>query len=246
MTVFVDTSALYAVLAQDDPHHAEASRLLQWCLEHDDVVTTSYVVVEAAQLVRRRLGADAAVDLLDRLLPSITTIWIDAATHGAAVEGLRTAGGSASLVDHASFIVMRTAGIQHALAFDRDFDRHGFALPSVDEGLPGHRLSEAGAPYASPVARSEAPADLVSVKELATRAGRSINTVQSWRRRRRDFPLPVAELAAGPIWRWPEVAAWIHTRQPGRRPGILRGRMHLAEDWDSPAVNEEIARSFGV
>lgn len=222
MTVFVDTSGLYAVLAQDDPHHAEASRLLQWCLEHDDVVTTNYVVVETAQLVRRRLGADAAADLLDRLLPSITTIWIDAATHRAAVEALRVSGGSASLVDHASFIVMRAVGIDQALAFDRDFDRHGFALPIADEPPAGRQLSEARAPYVSLAASSDAPADLVSVTELATRAGRSINTVQSWRRRRRDFPKPVAELAAGPIWRWPEVAAWIHARQPARRPGIAR------------------------
>ena len=213
MTVLVDTSALYAVLARNDPHHLEATQLLQWCLEHDDVVTTNYVVVEAAQLVRRRLGADAAVDLLDRLLPSMTTIWINEATHRAAVEGLRAAGGNASLVDHASFVVMRMSGIDHALAFDRDFERQGFSLPRMDDRLPGHQLSESRAPYGSP---SE-PADLVSVTELAARAGRSINTIQSWRRRRRDFPTPVAELAAGPIWRWRDVDQWIHAHQPARR-----------------------------
>lgn len=210
MTVFVDTSALYAVLAQDDLNHVEATRVLHWCLEHDDLVTTNYVIVEAAQLVRRRLGADAAADLLDRLLPSIATVWIDAATHHAAIEALRAASGNASIVDHASFVVMRASGIEHALAFDRDFERHGFALPNVDDRSPDHQVSESRAPYDSP---SE-PADLVSVTELAARAGRSINTVQSWRRRRRDFPTPVAELAAGPIWRWSEVAPWIHARAP--------------------------------
>jgi predicted nucleic acid-binding protein len=242
VTVFVDTSALYAVLAQDDLHHMEATRVLRWCLEHDDLVTTNYVIVEAAQLVRGRLGADAAGDLLDRLLPSITTIWIDEATHRAAVEGLRAANGNASLVDHASFLVMRASGIDHALAFDRDFEGQGFPLPKVDDRMSGHQLSESRARYESP---SES-ADLVSVTELAIRAGRSINTVQSWRRRRRDFPTPVAELAAGPIWRWPEVAAWIRARQPARRLGMWRGRIHLEDDWDSPAVNEEIARSFGA
>jgi predicted nucleic acid-binding protein len=242
MTVFVDTSALYAVLAQNDPHHAEATHLLQWCLEHEDVVTTNYVVVETAQLVRRRLGAAAAVDLLDRLLPSITTIWITESTHRAAVEGLRAANGNASLVDHASFAVMRASGIDHALAFDRDFERQGFSLPKVDDRLSGHQLSESRARYES----SRESDDLVSVTELAVRAGRSINTVQSWRRRRPDFPTPVAELAAGPIWRWPEVAAWVRARQPARRLGMLRGRIHPEADWDSPAVNEEIARSFGA
>ena len=230
MTVFVDTSALYAVLAQDDLHHVEATRVLQWCLEHDEVVTTNYVIVEAAQLVRRRLGADAAGDLLDRLLPSITTIWIDAATHQAAIEALRAGSGNASLVDHASFVVMRASGIEHALAFDRDFDREGYTIPRVDDGSSEHRLSEA-----PDYATSRESAELVSVTELAARAGRSVNTVQSWRRRRRDFPTPVAELAAGPIWRWSQVAPWIQARAPARRP-----------DWDSLADNEENPRSFGV
>src|SRR5215216_4138951 len=99
MKVFVDTSALYAVLAQDDLNHVEATRVLQWCLEHDELITTNYVIVEATQLVGRRLGADAAVDLLDRLLPSIITVWIDPATHQAAIEALRAGGGNVSIVD---------------------------------------------------------------------------------------------------------------------------------------------------
>jgi hypothetical protein len=200
------------------------------------------VIVEATQLVRRRLGADAAVDLLDRLLPSITTVWIDRATHQAAIEALRAGGGNVSVVDHASFVVMRASGVAYALAFDRDFEREGFPLPKMDDRISGHQLSESRARYGQP---SE-PEELASVTELSARSGRSINTIQSWRRRRGDFPAPVAELAAGPIWRWPEVAAWIRARQPARQPGIWRGRIQLADDWDSPEVNEEIARSFGA
>jgi uncharacterized protein len=217
MTVFVDTSALYAALAQDDPNHAEAAHSLAWLIAHDDVATTNYVIVESLALVRRRLGAAAATDLLDRLLPSITTIWIDGPTHDAAAEALRTGGGHASLIDHASFVAMRSAGIDRALAFDRDFGRHGFSRPDVPED-PDHRVSETPAPYAAP----DRHEDLVSVTELAARARRSVNTVQSWRRRVRDFPKPVAELAAGPIWHWPDVEAWIRVRQPARKPGALR------------------------
>jgi prevent-host-death family protein len=29
-----------------------------------------------------------------------------------------------------------------------------------------------------------------------------------------------------------------------RKPGLLKGKIWLAEDWDSPAVNEEIAALF--
>jgi hypothetical protein len=31
-----------------------------------------------------------------------------------------------------------------------------------------------------------------------------------------------------------------------RGRGMLRGRLHLAEDWDGAAVNESIADDFGV
>jgi prevent-host-death family protein len=34
-------------------------------------------------------------------------------------------------------------------------------------------------------------------------------------------------------------------RQP-RRAGSLRGKVWFAPDWDSPEVNEEIARDFGM
>jgi predicted nucleic acid-binding protein len=240
MTVFVDTSALYAALAQDDQRHDEAARAFHWLLEHDELVTTNYVVVETDQLVRRRLGGPAAAALIDRLLPSIAVIWVDEPTHRAAVEARRAAATSASLVDHVSFVAMRAAGIDRALAFDRDFELQGFARPRIPDDSSAHRLGEYRAPYA------EEAGELVSVTELAARAGRSINTVQSWRRRHRDFPAPVAELAAGPIWRWPDVELWVRRRAPARKPGIWRGRVHIADDFDSPAVNGEIARTLGA
>jgi hypothetical protein len=60
--------------------------------------------------------------------------------------------------------------------------------------------------------------DLVSVAEIAQRAGVAVATVQSWRRRRTDFPEPVVRLAAGPVWRWDTVAEWIAVPRPGGRP----------------------------
>jgi predicted nucleic acid-binding protein len=40
----------------------------------------------------------------------------------------RSASNRVSLVDHTSFIVMRSLGISRAFAFDDDFAREGFAL----------------------------------------------------------------------------------------------------------------------
>lgn len=74
--------------------------------------------------------------------------------------------------------------------------------------LGRHTLSEAKAPYGP----STEASDLVSVSELAARSGRSVNTIQSWRRRHADFPSPNVELAAGPIWLWGDVSAWIEGR----------------------------------
>lgn len=208
MRVFVDTSALYAVLAEDDVHHAEAARSFAWLLRHGELVTHNYVHLEAEHLVRRRLGPVAASTLIDRLLPGLTTIWVDEGIHRAAIEG-RRAGGRASLVDHVSFVVMRAAGLTTALAFDRDFEDQGFGAPDIPAAT-GHRLSESDADYAT-----TAGPDLVGVAELANLSGRSINTIQTWRRRHRDFPDPLVTLASGPVWSWAPVERWI-ARRPAR------------------------------
>lgn len=40
-----------------------------------------------------------------------------------------------------------------------------------------------------------------------------------------------------------KLVPYAENRKP-RRPGALRGQIWLAPDWDSPEVNEEIARAF--
>jgi predicted nucleic acid-binding protein len=223
MKIFVDTSALFATLDAADPNHGDAAEALRQMPLSDELVTHNYVHLEADALVRRRLGRDAAADLADRLLPGVTTIWVDEATHRAAAEALRADGGQGSLVDHVSFVVMRREGITRALAFDRDFEANGFARPdrSIRPPTPG-RVSDSSAPDAS----DDGAGELVSVAEVAARSGRSVNTIQSWRRRRADFPEPVASLAAGPVWTWPAVEHWISSRSSPRRPGRLERPSH--------------------
>jgi uncharacterized protein len=207
--VLVDTSALYALLDEADERHHEAIATLEALQGRVDLVTSNYVGVEAISLVRRRLGADAESRLIDVFLPIIDTIWVDPGAHRTALATYRAAGRGASLVDHASFEVMRAEGITHAWAYDRDFERQGFGLPPGRAERHPRRLSEGKAPY-------DSPSDLVSVAEIAKRSGRSANTVQSWRRRHPDFPAPVATLAAAPVWDWSDVAPWV-----ARRPSVL-------------------------
>lgn len=209
MSVFVDTSALFAVLDADDPNHRRATQMLAALLGTEQLVTHNYVHVEAEQLVRRRIGAGAARRLIEEILPAMQTVWVDATIHESGVRGLAGRGRRASLVDQVSFVVMRHLEIETAFTFDSDFDRAGFRYPTLPDARR-HSISEARAPYGGPGETG----DLVSVTEMATRSGRSINTIQSWRRRHADFPPPSVELAAGPIWLWSDISAWIGRRRP--------------------------------
>lgn len=50
---------------------------------------------------------------------------------------------------------------------------------------------------------------LVGVTEIAQRLGvRSPQRVRDWQRRYPDFPQPVAKLAMGLVWYWPQVQKW--------------------------------------
>ena len=219
MKVFVDTSALLAILDADDVHHAEAAATFRSLVGETELVTHNYIHVEAGALVQRRLGAAAFEVLTDRLLPAMTTVWVDEEVHRAAVDARRGRSGGPSLVDEVSFVVMRRAGIDLAFAFDADFDAQGFRRASPRSDVPQDRLSEQHAPYGIRAPVDDAPApepepsELVSVAEISSRSGRPANTIQSWRRRHRDFPAPIANLAAGPVWHWPDVAQWMATRR---------------------------------
>lgn len=129
MSVFVDTSALYALLDADDAHHARArtawARLLE---EETRLVSSNYVLVEACALVRSRLGVAALRVLVEDLVPVIHVRWLDEEAHGQAIAALLAAGRRRmSLVDCASFVLMRRQGIHEAFTFDRHFAEQGFA-----------------------------------------------------------------------------------------------------------------------
>ena len=130
MTVFVDTSALYALLDSDDAGHARALRGSERILG-EELLTHSYVVVEIVSLVRRRFGTEPAARLIDDMLPAIKIIDVDEALRGRALSAFRAAiSTSVSLVDRTSFELMRTLGISRAFALDMDFEAEGFELVS--------------------------------------------------------------------------------------------------------------------
>lgn len=133
--VFVDTSALYALLDRDDAHHLEAARAFQDLLARRvRLLTHAYVVVESLALVQRRLGVEAAKALALDLLGVVRVFPVDEALHQAALTALLASGRrDVSLVDWTSFLFMRQKGIEKALAYDGHFFEQGFR-PAQDHG----------------------------------------------------------------------------------------------------------------
>jgi uncharacterized protein len=130
--VFVDTSALYALLVRSDERHRDARRAFARLMSEEAVlVTTSYVLVETYALLGRRIGLAAVAAFRDDFAPLLDVAWVDPATHDAGLDGLLDRSRrDLSLVDVVSFVVMRGRGIGEAFAFDRHFGAEGFATRS--------------------------------------------------------------------------------------------------------------------
>lgn len=133
MTVFVDTSALLAVLDAGDLKHSAAKAAWEELLGGEaDIVTHNYILVETSALVLRRLGLEALHVFEADIVPILRVVRVTPEVHEAAVGAhLLTARRALSLVDCVSFEVMRRAGLRSVFAFDSHFDQFGYEL------LPG-------------------------------------------------------------------------------------------------------------
>lgn len=128
MPVLADTSALYALLDPNDAQHRAAATWFQgWSEGADALLTHNYIVIEAAALIQRRLGAAATRALFESLLPVVDVLFVDEQLHGQAESAYLAAPAGPSLVDCMSFQVMRTRGVREAFAFDGHFAEQGLA-----------------------------------------------------------------------------------------------------------------------
>lgn len=129
MIVYLDTSALLAVLDADDERHPAARRTWEGLLTSGaTLVCSSYVLVEAYAVVQRRLGLEAVRALQEDILPLVRVEWVNETLHRQGAHALLTAGRrNLSLVDCVSFAVMRQLGIRQVFAFDQHFAEQGFA-----------------------------------------------------------------------------------------------------------------------
>ncbi len=128
MSVFVDTSALLAMINPDDRFHAPAADAWATLIAQDTVlVTSNYIVVETVAVAQNRHGIEAVRVLSDRVLPMLTLEWVTPEDHAQAMAVVLAAGRrQLSLVDAVSFTMMRRLGMEIAFTFDPHFDEQGF------------------------------------------------------------------------------------------------------------------------
>lgn len=131
-TVFIDTSAFYALFNREDPHHDEVVS----CYGEGSIflVTTDAVFTELMSLLTKRQGKAIAIrcgramkEARDRL-SIVRTEEVQAEKAWQLFCKFRDK--DYDLVDCLSFVFMEERGIEEALAFDRHFTQYGFRIVS--------------------------------------------------------------------------------------------------------------------
>ena len=130
MVIFMDTSALFALVNTEDRFHETAKRQWQNILENDDtLVCTNYVIVESISLIQRRLGMDFISALQTKILSLVETKWVDETQHETALDAFLQANRrQLSLVDCSSFETMRRLKLETVFTFDEHFREQGFTV----------------------------------------------------------------------------------------------------------------------
>lgn len=128
--VYIDTSALLALIDKDDSRHKEVvDALSDLAKDKAHLVTTSYTLVESGALVRRRLGGKAFAALGGVIVDSMEIVWVDADLHWRAWHASeKSAEKGPSLVDWVGMMTMQDLKIRTALTLDRHFKDQGFSI----------------------------------------------------------------------------------------------------------------------
>jgi predicted nucleic acid-binding protein len=130
MIVFADTSALFALLVEDDLMHVRAVLNFQHLAAVDArLVTSSYVLLETLTLLQRRVSLEAVWDFTRKVRPLLEVVWAGEDWHTRAVQRLHVENQrGVSLTDCLSFEIMEVMEIRTAFTFDRHFAERGFEM----------------------------------------------------------------------------------------------------------------------
>lgn len=128
-TVLIDTSALFALLYENDRFHGEAQRLHQALLGRSaKIFITNYVLVEFQALSIRRSGYyNRVVQLVEFARHRYELVWLDEDLHWSAWQLMMDHWPRLSFVDATSVIVARELGCA-VFTFDNDFRQEGLPV----------------------------------------------------------------------------------------------------------------------
>jgi len=122
---FVDTSAWFAIIDQNDPYHEAAQHFIA---TKPQLLTTNFIIDEAITLVLYRLGYKQARELGERLWSGrlARIVFVSEADQYAAWELFKRYDDKKfSFTDCTSFVVMERLGLTYAFAFDEHFTQTG-------------------------------------------------------------------------------------------------------------------------
>ncbi|MDQ3007682.1 MAG: PIN domain-containing protein [Chloroflexota bacterium] len=126
--IFVDTSALYALISIEDHGYEKALLIWEDMIQRGNMLTTNnYILVECFSLLQHRLGIEAVRQLELKIVPLLQIDWISEKQHAHSVNLVFSANRrQLSLVDCSSFETMRSLKIEKVFTFDDHFREQGF------------------------------------------------------------------------------------------------------------------------
>lgn len=126
--IFVDTSALYALMSTEDRNKGIAVSAWESLLERGGLlITNNYMLVESFSLVQSRLGIEFARALQSNIVPFLQIDWIEKSQHFNMVQEVFASNRrQLSLVDCSGFETMRRLKIETVFTFDSHFREQGF------------------------------------------------------------------------------------------------------------------------
>lgn len=132
--VFVDTSAVYALVDRTDRWHATAkAALVDMKKSRSEPVLTNFIVAECHALLLARLDAPLARNWLLNNLWTVQRVTVDDEAQAISIIS-KYKDKSFSYADATSFAVMERLGIRSAFAFDPHFRQYGFRVVGLPPG----------------------------------------------------------------------------------------------------------------
>ncbi|MEC9490564.1 MAG: PIN domain-containing protein [Halanaerobiales bacterium] len=132
--IFVDTSAWFALLSENDKSHHKIKNIYQTLLENNNtLIISNQVLGETFTLLRYKIKNNNLpfkfIQLINKSI-MIKKIFIEEKTENNAVKILKNYQDQRfSYVDATSFAVMNKLDLKYALSLDRHFLTAGFIIP---------------------------------------------------------------------------------------------------------------------